>query len=230
MEAVSTWRSLSPSSWLGSCVPFHSLLSTCGPGFGASRLFVCVCVCVSIRHNNLSPICLGSMARFMLWDFYVSWRKSRYAFDLVLCNIMRFLACCLCPQLGHSLTIFIYWRCCLQQFSFQRQALAPRLEESTRLVLSYLWVVFAFIHNLMRWGGFVNDNSAPRNLNAVDPMSNIVRTLLSSLAVSIRNTSQMYRLTAAFVELLGHLEYVALSLSLVWLLLSCEISTCWPGA
>ena len=126
--------------------------------------------------------------------------------------------------------LVIYWRCCLQQFSFQRQALAPRLEESTRLALSYLWVVFAFIHNLMRWGGFVNDNSAPRNLNAVDPMSNIARTLLSSLAISIRNTSQMYRLTAACVELLSHLEYVALSLSLVWLLLSWEISTCWPGA
>ena len=103
-EAVSTWRSLSPSSWLCSCVPFHSLLSTCGHGFGASRLFVCVCVW--IRHNNLSPICLGSMAIFMLRDFYVSWRISRYAFDLVLCNIMRFLACCLCPQLGHSLTIY----------------------------------------------------------------------------------------------------------------------------
>ena len=63
-------------------------------------------VCVLIMHYNLSPICLGSMAIFMLRDFYVSWRISRYAFDLVLCNIMRFLACCLCPQLGHSFTTY----------------------------------------------------------------------------------------------------------------------------
>ena len=128
--AVSTWRSSHHHLFLA-CVPFNFLLSASGPGFGASRLFACVW----IRHNNMSPICVVLSAIFLLRGVYVSWRKSRYTFDLVWCNVMRFPA---------------YWTCCLQQFAFRRQALAPRFEEGTRLALSYVLIIRTFLRHFTR--------------------------------------------------------------------------------